>query len=103
MTSLSATDQRKVNEAIEALREFGPNLKRPLVDVVKSSRYTNMKELRPLGSNLRMLFAFDSQRRAIVLVAGDKSGHWHDWYRENISLADSRFQEHLSKMSGGNQ
>lgn len=31
-----------------------------------------------------MLFAFDPQRKAIFLVAGDKAGKWDKWYRVNI-------------------
>ncbi|WP_280508621.1 type II toxin-antitoxin system RelE/ParE family toxin [Nocardia flavorosea] len=58
-----------------------------------------MKELRPpsTGSTeIRMLFAFDPLREAIVLVAGDKSGQWQQWYREAVPLADKRFAEHLA-------
>lgn len=42
-----------------------------------------------------MLFAFDPQRQALFVVAGDKAGRWNDWYREVIELADRRFSEHL--------
>lgn len=45
-----------------------------------------------------MLFAFDPAREAIVLVAGDKHGTWHGWYREAIPLADKRFAEHLEAL-----
>jgi hypothetical protein len=43
-----------------------------------------------------MIFAFDPAREAIFLVAGDRSGRWHRWYREAIPLADARFTEHLT-------
>ena len=49
---------------------------RPLVDTVEHSRFPNMKELRPASpgrSEIRILFAFDPVRRAIMLLAGDKS------------------------------
>ncbi len=58
-----------------------------------------MKELRPAStgsSEVRVLFAFDPDREAVVLVAGDKSGRWQAWYREAIPLADNRFDEHLA-------
>jgi hypothetical protein len=60
-----------------------------------------MKELRPGstgGSEIRILFAFDPVRRAILLLAGDKSGQWERWYRQAIALADQRFDEHLAEM-----
>ena len=65
--------------ALEILRELGPQLGRPLVDTVTASRHKNMKELRPGSSGrseLRLLFAFDPERRAIMLFAGDKAGNW---------------------------
>ncbi|MDR1430566.1 MAG: type II toxin-antitoxin system RelE/ParE family toxin [Propionibacteriaceae bacterium] len=42
-----------------------------------------------------MLFAFDARRRAILLVAGDKSGRWNQWYDQNVPIADDRFDEWL--------
>lgn len=68
-----------VGEAIEMLAAFGPTLGRPLVDRVKGSAHHNMKELRPASagaSEVRILFAFDPQRQAILLAAGDKAGDW---------------------------
>lgn len=50
-------------------------------------------ELRPLGSTLRVIFFFDSKRRAILLAAGNKLGSWHRWYQLNIPLAESRARE----------
>jgi hypothetical protein len=87
-----------IEDAIDQLASEGPTLGRPLVDKVKSSRYHNMKELRPPSSGtteIRMLFAFDPKREAIFLVAGDKAGNWDGWYRKAIPLADERFTEHL--------
>jgi hypothetical protein len=31
---------------------------------------------------VRILFAVDPKRRAIMLVAGDKQGAWTKWYRK---------------------
>jgi hypothetical protein len=58
------------------LAEFGPQLGRPYVDTLNGSNHANMKELRfeALGGEWRAAFAFDPRRRAIVLVAGNKSG-----------------------------
>lgn len=89
---------------LELLAERGPRLGRPLVDTVAGSRHRNMKELRPGSSGrseLRALFAFDRERKAVVLVAGDKSGNWKKWYRVNIPVADDLFDEHLARTRGG--
>lgn len=56
-----------------------------------------MKELRPGSTGrteIRVLFAFDKERKAILLAGGDKSGDWKGWYRKNIPVADARFDEH---------
>jgi hypothetical protein len=45
---------------------------------------------------VRVLFVFDPERRAVLLVAGDKSGKWSEWYRENIPLAESRYRRWLN-------
>lgn len=87
-----------IADAIEQLVTMGPVLGRPLVDRIHASRHHNMKELRPPStrtSEVRTLFAFDLQRQAILLFAGDKSGRWATWYRDAIPIADQRFDEHL--------
>ena len=91
----------QIGAAIEVLAEHGPGLGRPLVDSIVGSRHKNMKELRPGSSGrseLRILFAFDPRRRAILLLAGDKQGAWAKWYRKNLSVADDRYDEHLENL-----
>jgi hypothetical protein len=45
----------------------------------------------PGGAEVRLLFVFDPERAAIVLVAGDKAGRWSAWYGEAVSLAEERY------------
>ena len=100
LISLDQNSYEQVIAALELLAERGPTLGRPLVDSVVGSQHKNMKELRPGSSGrseLRVLFAFDPDRRAILLVAGDKSGNWQNWYRSNIALADERLTVHLDR------
>jgi len=69
------------------------------VDRVTGSRLHNLKELRPGSAGkteIRILFIFDPQRRAILLVAGDKAGHWTRWYRDAIKLAEDRYDRFLA-------
>ena len=78
------------------------NLGRPRVDTLKDSRYANMKELRFEAADgaWRIAFAFDPRRKAILLVAGDKSGgNERRFYRELIRKADTRFDAHLRRIS----
>ena len=57
-----------------------------------------MKELRPPGTNFRVCFAFGPRRMAILLIGGDKSGRWEAWYRENIPVADTLYDDHLATL-----
>lgn len=80
------------------LKMHGPQLGRPNADHIKGSVLGNLKELRAncsSGRKLRMLYAFAPERRAIVLVAGDKKGEWNRWYPKQIRLAELRYLEHL--------
>ncbi len=83
------------------LEEFGPRLGRPRVDTLNGSGHANMKELRfsTTDGEWRVAFAFDPKRKAILLVAGDKSGVSEKrFYRELIRKADFRFGVHLARL-----
>lgn len=80
------------------LAEFGPQLGRPHADTLKGSRFSNMKEFRFRAANgvWRFAYAFDPKRRAIVLVAGNKSGVGQArFYQQLVEKADARFAAHL--------
>lgn len=101
LLSLGQDDYDLVIAALELLQDDGPMLGRPLVDTLVGSRHKNMKELRPGSrgrSEVRILFAFDPRRRAILLVAGDKAGNWRRWYVKNIPVADALFDAHLDEL-----
>jgi hypothetical protein len=92
---LDEAAQAAVSKAVEELQRGGPALGRPFVDTIKRSRHANMKELRPPEGHLRVLFAFDPLRTAILLIGGDKTGRWRTWYDTMIPLADRLYDEHL--------
>ncbi|MFF0302200.1 type II toxin-antitoxin system RelE/ParE family toxin [Streptomyces sp. NPDC004562] len=94
----------RVTDALDFLAQEGPNLGRPMVDRIHGSRLHNLKELRPGSSGhteMRMLFVFDPEREAIILVAGDKSGRWSDWYRDSIPVAELRYADFLAGRERG--
>jgi len=83
------------------LQQFGPQLKRPHADTMNGSRHANMKELRFKAADgiWRVAFAFDPKRKAVLLVAGDKSGVSEKrFYRELIEKADDRYDAHLARL-----
>ncbi|MGD1098063.1 MAG: type II toxin-antitoxin system RelE/ParE family toxin [Bryobacteraceae bacterium] len=86
---------------IGLLEQFGPHLGRPRADTLNGSRHPNMKELRfdAADGAWRVAFAFDPNRKAILLVAGDKSGGSEKrFYRRLIETADERFDAHAARI-----
>lgn len=50
---------------------------------------------------MRLAFAFDTKRKAILLIAGDKSGvSEKKFYQRLIAKADRRFDAHLNRLKG---
>ena len=91
----------KLKAAATILSEDGPLLGRPQADTLKGSRRANMKELRfdADGGTWRVAYAFDQERRAILLAAGDKSGTGKvRFYRNLLHIADERFDQHLRNL-----
>jgi hypothetical protein len=101
-SELEQADAEALLAAVRVLADIGPTLGRPLADTVVGSRHSNMKELRPGSTGrteIRVLFAFDRQRKAILLVGGDKSGDWSGWYQRNVPIADKRLDEHQASLA----
>ena len=93
--------QDEIAATAELLAVIGPALKRPHADTLKGSRFANMKELRFDADDgvWRLAYAFDPERKAILLVAGDKSGTSSArFYKTLITKADPRFAGHLDTM-----
>jgi hypothetical protein len=103
---LEALDEDTRDEILayaEALEELGPQLKRPRADTLKGSDYGNMKELRLslVDGEWRVAYAFDPERKAILLVAGNKSGVSQKvFYKRLIKTADTRYASHLKSLRG---
>lgn len=95
---VSEDDQEAIDAAVELLEERGPALGRPLVDGVKTSRHQNMKELRPQCNDIRILFAFDPRRTAILLLGRSKTNRWTAFYDRNVPIADDLYDEHLAEL-----
>lgn len=94
--TLSESEQGKVDSRVRLPMERGPNLGFPFSSQVKISRFPEMRELRAQagGDPLRMLYAFDPRRTALLPVAGDKTGN-DRWYESNVPIADRLFERHL--------
>jgi hypothetical protein len=83
---------------VNLLKLLGPRLRRPHADTLQGSKHANMKELRAATKDevLRVAFAFDPERSAILLIGGDKSGVGQKrFYKQLIAKADALFDVHL--------
>jgi hypothetical protein len=102
LRSLRETDPatyRSVNVAIDVLADTGPGLGRPLVDTLRGSTISNLKELRPRSGRdvaVRVLFVFDPWSQAVLLVAGNKAGDWSRWYDKAIPVAEIAYEGWLA-------
>ena len=95
--------QDELLASAKLLAAFGPQLSRPHADTLNDSSFTNMKELRFDADDgvWRVAFAFDPERKAILLVAGDKAGVAQKrFYKALIAKADKRFADHLKELKG---
>lgn len=102
---LTESQQNAVTAKVELLQEEGPSLGRPSVDTISGSRHPNMKELRTgQGGALRIFFAFDPRRSAILLIGGNKSPvdpttpNWNAWYELFVPIADDLYDDHLNEL-----
>jgi len=101
-SSLDSVAQVSLLSKILLLGEFGPQLGRPHVDTLKGSRHKNLKELRTRTPEhiLRVLFIFDENRRALLLIGGDKKGkNQKDFYKRLMQSAETLIERY--KLQGG--
>jgi hypothetical protein len=99
---LSEDGRVEVIAKVQLLKLFGPELRRPHADTLNGSKHANMKELRADTKDqvLRIAFAFDPARAAILLVGGDKSGVGQKrFYKRLIAKADALFDAHLAAIA----
>ena len=96
---LSPTQRRDVSRAVDLLSELGVRLDHPYSSKVNSSRHGNMRELRVQsgGRPLRVFYAFDPLRAAILLIGGDKTGN-NRFYVQYVPVADRIYDHHLNEL-----
>ncbi len=98
-TDLMEAEQEDVAAVVELLMEQGPRLSFPHSSGVQGSRHGHMRELRIQsgGKPIRVLYAFDPRRSAILLIGGDKSGNSR-FYLRFVPIADELYDKHLDEL-----
>ena len=91
--------QEDTAAVVELLAEHGPGLRFPFTSGVVGSRHGHMRELRiqSAGQPVRVFYAFDPRRTAILLIGGDKTGD-NRFYDRFVPLADRLYDEHLKEL-----
>ncbi|MCY3703466.1 MAG: type II toxin-antitoxin system RelE/ParE family toxin [Rhodospirillales bacterium] len=99
--SLSDNEQNDITAVVELLMEYGPHLPFPYSSGVLGSRHGHMRELRiqSSGRPLRVFYALDPRRTAILLIGGDKTGNAR-FYNQYVPVADRLHDIYLSELKG---
>jgi hypothetical protein len=97
--SLGEADQDSIDFAVDQLIERGPKLGFPYSSGINGSRHSHMRELRVQseGKPLRIFYAFDPRRSAILRIGGDKTGDKR-FYDRMIATADTLYDAHLDEL-----
>jgi hypothetical protein len=98
--SLLDEQSERVDALVDLLWQKGPGLRRPYVGDVEGSHLDSLKELIVGGGGfeIRILFMFDPRRVPILLVGGDKTGLWNEWYPDAIAEAERLYDQHLEQL-----
>src|SRR3970282_1817375 len=94
---LSEAEQVSVFASVGLLEMHGPQMGHPHSTGIGSFSDSRMRDLRTQHRvrPLRVLYAFDPRRAAILLIGGDKTGN-DRWYEEFVPRADRLYYERLS-------
>ena len=97
--TLTETQQDDVTASVRLLMEHGPTLRFPHSSGVEGSKHTHMRELRVQsgGRPLRVFYAFDPRRTAVLLIGGDKTGN-DRFYEEYIPIADRLYDTYVEEL-----
>ena len=96
---LPEADQDAIDFTVDLLMAQGPQLRFPHSSGINDSRHSHMRELRiqSEGKPLRVFYAFDPRRSAILLIGGDKTGD-DRFYQRMIPIADELYEVHLEEL-----
>jgi len=97
--AMSHREQKSVLQVVKILEQVGIALGEPYSSALEGTRYP-LRELRPKRgrSPLRIIYAFDPRREALLLLGGDK-GADKRFYERAIPRAEQLWEEHLQDVA----
>lgn len=105
-----AQPTRAIIDAVDYVIENGPAARRPVLGEIvllpdyaaEASVFGNhLREIRPLGTDVRIICTFGPDRTLVLLFAGDKVGQWNRWYRTAIPEAARLYAIYLRDTEQG--
>ena len=98
-TQLAEKERDNITAIVELLMESGSDLRFPHTSGIEGSKHAHMRELRVQsgGHPIRVFYAFDPTRSAILLIGGDKTGNKR-FYKEYIPVADKLYDEYIQQL-----
>jgi hypothetical protein len=97
--SLTETQQDDITTVGLLLMDQGPHLPFPYSSGINGSKHQHMRELRVQsgGRPLRIFYAFDPRRSAILLIGGDKTGD-DRFYQRMVPIADALYDLYIEEI-----
>lgn len=101
LLSLDEDDHRAVVRDVDILEARGVHLGFPKSSAIEGSRYS-FRELRiqSKGRPIRIFYAFDPKRDAVLLIGGDKTGD-DRFYKQMIPIAERIWERYLDEQKRG--
>ena len=95
---LTEGSQEDIAAMVGLLEEQGTDLKHPYSKKIRGSRHNHMRALRVRrrGRQLRVFYAFDPRRVAILLIGGDRT--IPQFFRRYVKKANRLYDEHLETL-----
>jgi len=99
VATLNEAEQVDFSAVAQLLIEHGPDLHFPYSSGIEGSKHGHMRELRVQsgGRPIRVFYAFNPTRTAILLIGGDKTGDKR-FYRKMIPIANRLYGEHIAEL-----
>ena len=100
---LTGEEQESVAHDVNILRVEGVSIRFPHCSGISASKLEHMREprIQHQGRPYRVLYAFDPNRAAVLLIGGDKTGEKR-WYEIFVPIADRLYDDHLTDLEKHN-
>ena len=103
--ALDDADFNRVAFVVERLADTGVGLGAPYASAIKGASFA-LRELRPTQgrSPIRVFYAFDPARDAVLIIGGDKSGQSSDlFYDRMVRECEAIWRDYLAELAEGEE